>query len=76
MSPCPKDVLNRRPKIKDWFFVVLPWRVDKYIEKSITREWCKKNCDGDWARDRIFKVDEAVYFESESDKVKFILKFM
>ena len=58
---------------KGWHWVLLPWEQDKYIPESKTRDWCKKNCDGKWERERIFKVDEAIYFELESDKVKFIL---
>ena len=56
-----------------WFFVTLPWENTKYIDKHITKEWCEDNCEGKWDRDRIFKVDEAMYFESESDQIKFIL---
>ena len=60
-------------KYAEWFFVVLPWERDEYIQEAVTSNWCKKNCDDGWSRDRIFKIDEAIYFESESDQVKFIL---
>lgn len=67
---------RRSARYDDWYFVILPWEQNKHIPTSTTKEWCEKNCDGRWARGHIFKIDQAMYFESESDRIKFILKFM